>query len=243
MSNGVTKHTYTYCRVSTDHQHVENQEKSIKDWIKSSGEKNVVQLSEVVSGRKMTGEKLAKMWQDVKDGKVKKVVVWSQDRLGRNMIQACQFVECCLDNDVEIFVLTAPDMKLNSPEGKLMFHFFMGFAEYEWKKISQKTKVGLQRAKHRCGKCKATNDSNVIAGVFRCVVCGHDTPTFFGFTKGTTWISAKTAKKVPEVLQLHGIGLNMTRIKKLTGLDARTIARIIENQSNPVAPRPCVWNK
>lgn len=232
MSRKAPKHVHTYERVSTDYQWVENQTRYLDQWCKQSGENNIVRLSEVVSGKKMTGKAFQTLWDAVKDDLVSKVVVYSVDRLGRNMRQACAFVEDCYDHGVVIVFLDRPNLDLSTADGMNIFHQGMANAVYEQRKTSERTKKGLERAALTCGKCYHYDNDHKKHPDFTCTKCGHKLPRFYGFRRGKPYITKKTAAKVREILKLWDSGFKKIRIKEMLGGDERTIARIINNREN-----------
>ena len=242
MNKHTPKRTYTYARVSTDYQHTDNQERYLDAWCQEHPADKVVKLKETISGRKMTGDALSTLWDAVLAGEVKRIVVYAVDRLGRNMIQALSLIRDCLYHEVEISILSQPDIKLNTPEGELMFSMLMSFAVFENAKIASRTKTGLATAKTKCARCHCVSEHNLHDGLFSCVKCGHKVARFIGGTTGQVWMTEKVRKRVDEVLRLHDAGFNNLYIRSNTGLAERTIARIIKNRLDLPNVRPRVWD-
>jgi putative DNA-invertase from lambdoid prophage Rac len=84
-------------------------------------------------------------------GAIDVVVVWSLDRLGRSMVGN---IETVLELDrlgVEVVSVEEPWLDTASPVRDLLIAIFSWIAEQERRRISERTKAGLDRAR-RTGK-------------------------------------------------------------------------------------------
>lgn len=243
MSESNKKREWTYSRVSIDRLNVDNQERLLEAYRASRKPSRVEKASEVISGRKMSGERLKELWDAVLKDEVSRITVVALDRLGRNLLQALHFVKDCLEHDVEINVLTYPNLKLNTPEGKLVFHVMMAMAEHELNLIKDRTARGLETAALTCKQCGHWEASHKKHPNFKCAKCGATVARFKPTREGKCWLSHKIAAKVPEILRLHDAGFTNKRIKEMLGGDERTIARVINNRDNLPTTLERKWDK
>lgn len=135
-----------YCQVSTTEQSTENQILVI--WQKGYEVNDSPVISERVSGsvEAMKREKFkALIDQRMEAGDM--LVVLKLDRLGRDNIDVQNTINLLIEKGVNVVCLDLPLADLSSAEGKLMLQMFSAFAEFEWNRIRDRTKAGLERAK------------------------------------------------------------------------------------------------
>ncbi len=243
-----------YVRVSTEYQHTDQQEAAIERYAKEHPELRVTIRKDVISGRKMKGANLQHIKEECTKEEISTLIVYRFDRLGRNLEEMCKFVRECLERGIKVVSTSQSHIDLSTAEGKLGFNIACSFAEFEVHLISDRTKGGLWRAARTCQKCKRFDDKSKTDEGFKCVECGHDTPSFWGgVKKGTKWMSKKTQEKVTEILALR-IGSNYAagamfdgkmsrkRIAQLLDMDERVVARVIKERDNPPKVRERVWD-
>jgi DNA invertase Pin-like site-specific DNA recombinase len=76
------------------------------------------------------------------------LVFWKLDRLARSVTQLIEIVEDCKARGIEIKSIT-DQIDTASATGKLIFHIFAAFAEFERNVISMRTLEGLAAARAR----------------------------------------------------------------------------------------------
>jgi len=76
------------------------------------------------------------------------LVVWRLDRLGRSLKNPIEVVER-LDLDGIQFRSLTESIDTTTPNGKLIFHLFGAFAEFERNLIRERTNAGLAAARSR----------------------------------------------------------------------------------------------
>lgn len=137
-----------YARVSTTEttsrkkQHVENQEKRLRDY-----------GCEVVYSDKATGKAASRPAWDECLSHLRKgdtLVVTKLDRVGRSLINLIDVVKLLGDRGVDLKVLDQ-DIDTSTPNGKLIFHIMAALAEWEAQMISERTVEGLEAARERHG--------------------------------------------------------------------------------------------
>ncbi len=149
-----------YPRVSTDDQvregfSLDEQEKEMK---KLCMHKNYqiykVYREEGVSAKNMNRPKFQEMIQDLKDGKINRIIVYKLDRLTRSIQDLeviCKFIEkyhCSLDSVSE-------EINTDTAMGVFFIRMTTILAQLEIERTSERTKFGLKGAAkngHFCGK-------------------------------------------------------------------------------------------
>ena len=141
---------YGYCRVSSDKQ--ENslgaQAARLEDYAKQAGLELFQPLfvDEDVTGsiplkRRPNGQKL---WDILRAGDV--VVFTKLDRGFRNMADAATTLAILSELGVKMKILDLP-MDLTTPEGRLIFHQFAAFSQFERERIGQRISESMAHLK------------------------------------------------------------------------------------------------
>lgn len=137
---------YAYIRVSTDHQHVENQKHEISTYC----QKHEIQIDkwvdETISSRKpLTERKLGKLLKNLKKGDV--LIATELSRLGRNLLEVMGILQHCLEKDCQIWTLKENYRLGADIQSKVLAFAFSLASEIERQLISERTKNSLQRLK------------------------------------------------------------------------------------------------
>jgi len=102
------------------------------------------------SGGKATRPGLDQMLQDIRRGRLKTVVVWKLDRLGRSLTQMALILEEMNNHGVALIVTSQGiDTSNTNPAGKLQLNVLMAVAEFERGIIRERVNAGLKAAKLR----------------------------------------------------------------------------------------------
>ena len=136
-----------YVRVSTLQQTTDNQILELyevcerNDWIV------VEEYNETVSGTKGESDRdeLKRMLTDASRRKFDKLVVWSVDRLGRNMKHLVTVLSQMKDLDVDIYSYKQ-GIDTSTTMGSSFFYMVGIFAELENNMRSERQKIGIRRA-------------------------------------------------------------------------------------------------
>lgn len=138
-----------YCRVSTDHQTTDNQERELRAVAGRMGWE-VVQcyVDQGVSGAKARSERPAfrAMEKDAARRRFDMVMAWSVDRLGRSLQDLAAFLAELHSLGIDLF-LHQQGIDTTTPAGKAMFQMMGVFAEFERAMIRERVKAGLDRAR------------------------------------------------------------------------------------------------
>jgi len=131
-----------YARVSTDDQFLDQQIDALmkagvdRDWI----------YEEHISGAKVKRPKLDDCLKALRPGDT--LVVTRLDRLGRNMKELILILERLEEKGID-FRSLGESIDTTTAGGKLVFHIFGAFAEFERNLIGERTKAGLAAARKR----------------------------------------------------------------------------------------------
>lgn len=143
-----------YYRVSTDQQGeqgygMEAQQMAVADLCRRLGHEIVGENTEVESGRKQARPQLQEALKEARKRKAL-LVVAKLDRLARDVELISSLVKEAERNGFGgLLFADFPDVDPTTPEGELFIHQMAAFAQFEARRISQRTKAGLAVAKRR----------------------------------------------------------------------------------------------
>lgn len=159
--------TALYSRVSTNLQQsgLESQRRALEDWCKLKGISDYVLYEDfAVSGGRSSRPELDKMMKDVKEGKIKQVVVFSFSRFARSTSFLMQSLDLFLLLKVN-FVSLSENVDLSTPIGRAMFTIISAIATLEKEQIGQRVRNGMISAKQkgkRIGRPSTTKPEVVL---------------------------------------------------------------------------------
>jgi len=133
----IDKKVALYSRVSKDMQNPENQKKALIEKAKQEGW-DYDYYEEKESTRKTRPIKYA-LYQKLLKKEYKAVVVWKLDRWARSLPELVREIPTLKDRGIN-FISMKENIDLTSAAGKLQFHMFAAFAEFEREIISERTK-------------------------------------------------------------------------------------------------------
>lgn len=133
-----------YCRVSTRDQHPENQRIELEEYAKRMGYKYEIfeETESTRNTRPIKQELLRRLRQKEFEG----VLIWKLDRWARSLSEMIVEVKELIDKNI-VFVSLKDSIDLSNAAGRLTFHIFSAFAEFEREIIRERTLLGLARAK------------------------------------------------------------------------------------------------
>jgi site-specific DNA recombinase len=153
MEKALTKQCGFVIRVSTDRQ-AANQEGSLKNQLQrlrahveyknsacgenwTEAERYVLRA---VSGKdSMRSKEFARLFEDIRSGKINTVVCTALDRISRSVRDFLNFFEILNDHDVE-FVCLKQNYDTTTPQGKLFTTVMMALAQFEREQTSDRNK-------------------------------------------------------------------------------------------------------
>ncbi|WP_039233410.1 recombinase family protein [Clostridium novyi] len=132
---------FGYARVSTEEQNLNRQ----LDQLKDAGAEEIVQ--EKITGTKADRPQLNRLLDKLRKGDI--ILVADLTRLSRSTKDLFRLVELIESKGANIKSLKESWLDTTTPQGKLMFTFTAGIAQFERDLISQRTKEGLAAARAR----------------------------------------------------------------------------------------------
>ena len=135
---------YSYIRVSTDKQNIENQKFEIKEYVKRQSITVDKWMEETVSGTKNVQERnLGKLLKKMKNGDI--LIISELSRLGRNLMQIMGILHFCTESKIKIIAIKENYELGDNINSKVLAFAFGLVAEIERNLISSRTKEALAR--------------------------------------------------------------------------------------------------
>ena len=146
----MTKRIAIYGRVSTTGQSTDVQIQECRAYAARCGYQVVGEYCDTISGT--TGKddrpQLSRLLEDSFARKFDAVVVYSIDRVGRNLKNCLEILESLKSHRTD-FISIKQQIDTSSPTGQLIFNIFACLASYERTMILERTALGRERAKAR----------------------------------------------------------------------------------------------
>ena len=138
-----------YARVSTDEQTEQNQIPILEEWADRRGAEVIKVYRDIGSAwQKADQQALKQLLDDAHKAKFEQVLVWDLDRLTRGGIaRFFNIVDTLRNSKVQVVSYRQGWTDTPSELQPLLFSVFAFFAEQESKKISDRTKAGMERAR------------------------------------------------------------------------------------------------
>ena len=190
-----------YCRVSTDDQSCERQERDLRAFAKRAGHKIVAVFTETASGAKNDRVERKKVMALAQAREIDAILVSELSRWGRSTQDLVQTLDDLHSWKVSVLAQTGLSFDLSTASGKLMRTIMAGLAEFERDLIRERVKSGIAAAKAR------------------------------GVVLGRQEGQRPSDKKAEKVLKLHNEGLSYRLIGRNLGLSKNTVMNIIRRQA------------
>ena len=150
-----------YLRVSTREQTIEMQQDTINRYCTLNEISSTKIYKDIgVSGGKESRPGFNKLLDDMRNGKIKTVIVYKLDRIGRSLIHLLKLFEEFKNRKIN-FISVTQNINTSAPEGKMFLRMLMVLAEYERELIVNRINDGLTRAKAsgiKLGRPKGAKD-------------------------------------------------------------------------------------
>lgn len=131
-----------YCRVSTDEQSTEHQEKALIKYCEVHNYQVFKVYSDVISGTKANRPAFNQLLEDMRKFKFNAVAVVKLDRLGRSLQHLLSIIDEFKKKGVH-FIAIDQNLDTSSSTGTLILQVLGAIAEFERNLISERTKAGL----------------------------------------------------------------------------------------------------
>ena len=192
------KHTAIYLRVSSKQQDHASQLPDLERWI-SAHDGQTVWYRDKFTGKSMDRPGMEKLIDDLRAGKVERIVVWRLDRLGRTTKGLCQLFDELGERKVDLVSLK-DGFSLASPAGRLHARILASVAEYETEVRAERVAAGQAVAKRKGKK-------------------------WGGSKKGWRW--KVSDDQLAAIHEMRVAGKRISFISRATGLSRPTIYRIL----------------
>lgn len=144
--------TAVYVRVSSTSQDTKAQEHELRKWA-ASQRAEASWYRDKFTGTTLDRPGLERLLSDVRAGKVKKVVVWRLDRLGRTAKGLHELFEELLSLKVG-FLSLRDSLDLSTPAGRLMAGVLASVAQYETEVRRERQLAGIAKVREQNnGRC------------------------------------------------------------------------------------------
>ena len=204
-----------YCRVSTDEQSCERQERDLRAFAERAGDEVVGVFMEKASGARNDRQERKKVMALAQGHEIDAIVVTELSRWGRSTQDLVQTLDDLHGRKVSVLAQTGLSFDLSTASGKLMRTIMAGLAEFERDLIRDRIKSGMARAKAAI----ETNDHFVTkAGKKRKSI-------------GRQADERPSDNKVGKVLELHREGLSYRLIGRNLGLSKNTVMGIVQREA------------
>ena len=132
-----------YCRVSTEEQTTEHQEKHLIKYCEIHNHEVFKIYKDVISGSKDTRPAFNELLHDMRQYKFNAVAVVKLDRLGRSLKNLLNIIEEFKNKGVH-FIAVDQNLDTSSSTGMLILQVIGAIAEFERSLISERTKQALK---------------------------------------------------------------------------------------------------
>jgi DNA invertase Pin-like site-specific DNA recombinase len=152
-----------YARVSTEDkgQDVENQLVQLREFCKARDYGVYKEYKENITG---TGKKVRpqfeEMMEDARTKRFDAVLVWAYDRFSRGGLKDIKYILALNEWGIKFISYQEQFLDTTNPLSEMLIPIFAWIAKEEAKKISERTKAGLERAK-REGKSLGRPEKNI----------------------------------------------------------------------------------
>jgi len=187
-----------YCRVSTDDQSCERQERDLRSYARRAGHRIIGVFKETASGARTDRAERSKVMALARAREIDAVLVTELSRWGRSTQDLVQTLDDLHSWKVSVLAQTGLSFDLGTSTGKLMRTIMAGLAEFERDLIRERVKSGLAAARDR------------------------------GVKLGRQPGQRPSDKKSKRVLDLHRDGLSYRLIGRNLGLSKNTVMEIVK---------------
>lgn len=140
--------TAIYVRVSDKDQKHRSQIPDLERWEAAHGK--CEWFEDTFSGRSLSRPGWESLWEGVLKGRIKRIVVWRNDRLGRTMVGMSRLYKEFIERDVDYLSLTE-GFDLKTISGRLVAHVMAASAEYETELRAERQRAGINAIKEKNG--------------------------------------------------------------------------------------------
>ena len=157
-----------YCRVSTNHQTVENQILELRSAAQRMGYSIAAELiDEGISGAKGRKDRPAfnRLHEMIQRRQIDCVMAWSICRLGRSTTDLSAFMVDVQAAGIDLYI-HQQSINTSTPAGRMVFGIFSALASWEREMITERINAGLARARaegKKLGRPSTVNENTKVA--------------------------------------------------------------------------------
>jgi DNA invertase Pin-like site-specific DNA recombinase len=142
--------TAIYVRVSTNGQRTDSQEKELLSYCRGRRWKRIAVYEDKMSGGSTARPRLERLMQDMRAGKVERLLCFKLDRLGRSLTHLALILDEMNRLQIPLICIGQHiDTSTDSPAGRLQLNVLMAVAEFERGIIKERVNAGLAAARAR----------------------------------------------------------------------------------------------
>jgi DNA invertase Pin-like site-specific DNA recombinase len=142
--------TAIYVRVSTNGQKTDSQKKELLAYCRGRRWATPVAYEDKMSGAVTSRPQLERLMQDMRAGKIERLVCFKLDRLGRSLTHLALILDEMNRLQIPLVCIgQGIDTSSDSPAGRLQLNVLMAVAEFERGIIKERVNAGLKAAKAR----------------------------------------------------------------------------------------------
>ncbi len=146
----MNKSTAIYVRVSTSGQRTDSQKKELLTYCRGRRWKGIAVYEDKMSGGSTARPHLEKLMQDMRAGKIERLLCFKLDRLGRSLTHLALILDEMNRLQIPLICIgQGIDTNTDSPAGRLQLNVLMAVAEFERGIIKERVNAGLKAAKAR----------------------------------------------------------------------------------------------
>lgn len=139
------KHDAVYVRVSSKSQNIASQLPDLERWVEANGA-TVKWYEDKFTGKTLDRKGWNKLAEAIKQGKVRRIVCWRLDRLGRTAAGLTKLFDDLREKKVNLVSLR-DGVDLSTAAGRLMANVLASVSAYETEVRSERQMAGIQAAK------------------------------------------------------------------------------------------------
>ncbi len=145
--NGITA---IYIRISTNGQKTDSQRRELLAHCRQRGWKKVAVYEDKLSGISTSRPALEKLMQDMRAGRLERLICFKLDRLGRSLTHLALILDELNRLKVPLICIgQGIDTSTDNPAGRLQLGVLMAVAEFERGIIKERVNAGLKAARAR----------------------------------------------------------------------------------------------
>ncbi len=145
--NGITA---VYIRISTNSQKTDSQRRELLAHCRQRGWKKVAVYEDKLSGVSTSRPALDKLMQDMRAGRLERLICFKLDRLGRSLTHLALILDELNRLKVPLICIgQGIDTSTDNPAGRLQLGVLMAVAEFERGIIKERVNAGLKAARAR----------------------------------------------------------------------------------------------